>query len=65
MFRKLDPSPSSGEGRETPTLAGPLERANLSHWTNHAVAVVVNLRPTVSRPVCLGVRHPSGTVAGL
>jgi hypothetical protein len=24
--------PSSGEGRETPTLLGPLERANLSHF---------------------------------
>jgi hypothetical protein len=26
--------PSSGEGRETPTLLGPLERANLNHWTH-------------------------------
>jgi hypothetical protein len=26
--------PSSGEG-ETPTLLGPLERANQSHWTTH------------------------------
>jgi hypothetical protein len=25
--------PSSGEGRKTPTLLGPLERANLNHWT--------------------------------
>jgi hypothetical protein len=23
----------SGEGKETPTLLGPLERANLNHWT--------------------------------
>jgi hypothetical protein len=30
MFRKLDLFPSSGEGRETPTLMGPLERANHS-----------------------------------
>jgi hypothetical protein len=28
-FQKLDLFPSSGEGRETPTLLGPLERANL------------------------------------
>jgi hypothetical protein len=33
-FRKLDLFPSSVEGRETPALLGPLERANLNHWTN-------------------------------
>jgi hypothetical protein len=31
MFRKLDLFPSSGDGRETHTLLGPLERANPSH----------------------------------
>jgi hypothetical protein len=30
MFRKLGLFPSSGEGKETPALLGPLERANLS-----------------------------------
>jgi hypothetical protein len=29
-FRKLDLFPSSGEGEKTPTLLGPLERANLN-----------------------------------
>jgi hypothetical protein len=31
MFQKLDPS---GDGRKTPTLLGPLERANLNHWSS-------------------------------
>jgi hypothetical protein len=30
-FWKLDLFPSSGEGRETPTLLRPLEKANLNH----------------------------------
>jgi hypothetical protein len=33
MFWKLDLFLSSGEGRKTPTLLGPLEKANLNHWT--------------------------------
>jgi hypothetical protein len=32
-FRKLDLFPSSGQGKKTPTLLGPLERPNLDHWT--------------------------------
>jgi hypothetical protein len=32
-FLKLDMSLSSGEGKETQTLLGPLESANLSHRT--------------------------------
>jgi hypothetical protein len=38
MFRKLELLPSSGEaggGGETPTLLGPLERANLNNWTTY------------------------------
>jgi hypothetical protein len=31
MFLKLDLFPSSGQGRVTPTLVYPLEKANLSH----------------------------------
>jgi hypothetical protein len=53
-FRKLDLFPSSGEGRKTPTLLGPLEIASLSLLTTN-VPIQVILRPTVGRPVRLGV----------
>jgi hypothetical protein len=44
--------PSSCEGTKTPAQLGPLEGANLSHWTTHVnVKAKVILRPTVSRPV--------------
>jgi hypothetical protein len=32
MVQKLDLFPSSGDYRETPTLLGHLEKANLNHW---------------------------------
>jgi hypothetical protein len=58
-FPKQDLFPFSGNGRETPTLLGSLERANLNHWKTHVQAEVI-LRQTVSRPVGLGVGPPSG-----
>jgi hypothetical protein len=42
-FRKLDLFPSSCDGRETRNLLGPLERANLSHWSNRVGRVGVSL----------------------
>jgi hypothetical protein len=33
-FQKMVLFPSSGEGRNTPTLLGPIERSNISHWTD-------------------------------
>jgi hypothetical protein len=32
-FRKLDLFPSTGQEGKTPSQLGPLERANLNHWT--------------------------------
>jgi hypothetical protein len=34
MLRKLDMFPPSDEGKETYTLLGTLERANLNHWSS-------------------------------
>jgi hypothetical protein len=34
---KLDFFPSSCERREKPAVLGPLERANLNHWTTHVL----------------------------
>jgi hypothetical protein len=50
--------PSSEEGRETPIVLDPLERANLNHWKTHVEAEII-LRPTVSRLLCLVIGHPS------
>jgi hypothetical protein len=44
-FRKPDLFPSSGEGWETPTLLGPLERANLMHST--AYVSIITAKPAV------------------
>jgi hypothetical protein len=43
MFRKLDLFASSDEGRETPTLLGPFERANLNLWTKSTNPVILNV----------------------
>jgi hypothetical protein len=32
---EIEPFPTSDEGKETSTLCGPLDRANLSHWTQY------------------------------
>jgi hypothetical protein len=51
MFWKLDLFPSAGEGRETPTLFGPLERANSGQWTK-------SINPVIERiPVLVEIRH--------
>jgi hypothetical protein len=51
-FQKLDLFLSSGDGKETPTLMSPLEKANLSHRTTN-VRVKVILRLMVSRNMAM------------
>jgi hypothetical protein len=51
-FRKLDMFPSAGE--ETPTLLGPLEKANLNHWITHVrnTKLYKHLRPEAQLHAC-------------
>jgi hypothetical protein len=53
VFRELDPFPSSGEGRETSILLGPLERANLNHWyrVNISLSSPDDVNRSISRNV--------------
>jgi hypothetical protein len=39
---KLELFPSSGKGKETPTLLGPLETAYLNHWTIQLITAAAN-----------------------
>jgi hypothetical protein len=59
MSRKVDLLSSSGEGRETPTLSGPLERPNLNHTVVQWLKLAFSEGPNtivVSLP-SLGNRH--------
>jgi hypothetical protein len=43
-FRKLDLLPSSGEGGRRHLVLGPLDRANLNHWTSFRNVVILDFR---------------------
>jgi hypothetical protein len=32
----------------------------MNHWLNLILSLILKLRLTISRPVCLGIKHPSG-----
>jgi hypothetical protein len=40
--------PFSGQGRETPILLGPLERANFNHWTVFTSYLEFRQKPSYS-----------------
>jgi hypothetical protein len=61
--RKLGLPPSSGEGREMPTLLGPSERASLNHWTSCRWALLKGRNIMFPFPVRKTERDPvSGTL---
>jgi hypothetical protein len=57
----MDLYPSSDEIKEISTLLGPLERANLNHWTTH-VEGEVNLQPSASLHLVSSSRPESMTI---
>jgi hypothetical protein len=61
MFRNMDLFPSSGEGRETPTLLGPLWKVNLNHCTTRRQSHITTDDQSVSRSVYRGLESSSGT----
>jgi hypothetical protein len=47
MFRKPDLFPHLDEGKGTPTLLGPLERAIFNHWTTHSGRLTKSTSPVI------------------
>jgi hypothetical protein len=61
MSTKLQPSTNIDKFQETQYISVCSQELWPLDHRGGLVEVEVNLRPTVSRPVCLGVRHPSAT----
>jgi hypothetical protein len=58
QFWKLDQFLPSGDGGDT--FLGPIERANLSHWTDCVQSQSQSYVMTDGQSVCLGIKRPSG-----
>jgi hypothetical protein len=41
MFREMDLFQSSGKGKETPNLLGPLESVYFNHWSTNVTSTTI------------------------